>query len=199
MKELLVDICGFEGLYQISNQGRVFSVKKKIFIKLDENNQQGYQVVKLCKNGKRYKFRVHRLVAEAFIPNPENKPCVDHINTIRNDNRVENLRWVTYKENLDNPLTREKIVTNIPRGENHPMYGRTGEATNMYGRTGEFHPRSKSIICITTNKRFGSITEGANYYNIDSLSLSKHLLGKGKSCGKSKDNIRLKWKYEEVS
>ena len=79
------------------------------------------------------------------------------------------------------------------------MYGRTGEATNMYGRTGEFHPRSKSIICITTNKRFGSITEGANYYNIDSSSLSKHLLGKGKSCGKSKDNIRLKWKYEEVS
>lgn len=53
-------------------------------------------------------FMVYRAVAELFIPNPENKPCIDHINTVRTDDRVENLRWVTYKENNDNPLTTEK-------------------------------------------------------------------------------------------
>ena len=60
----------------------------------------GYIVRALCKNGKMKTFKLHRLLAIAFIPNPENKPCIDHINGIRNDNRLENLRWVTYQENM---------------------------------------------------------------------------------------------------
>lgn len=60
-------------------------------------------------------FYVHRAVAELFVPNPENKPCVDHINTDRLDNRAENLMWVTYKENCNNPLTR-KHASEVRRG-----------------------------------------------------------------------------------
>lgn len=114
------DIDDYIGLYQISSFGRVKSVKRK-----DKNNhsvkekirkqsvdKDGYNWVKLYKNGVGKIFYIHRLVAQTFIPNPENKPCIDHINTNRTDNRVENLRWVTHKENSNNPITKQMFLQN---------------------------------------------------------------------------------------
>lgn len=83
---------------------RVKSLVRKGRI-LKESPHFGYAHVTLCKNGAQKQWRVHRLVAMAFIPNPENKPFIDHINTVRNDNRVENLRWVTRIENRNNPIS----------------------------------------------------------------------------------------------
>ena len=65
-----------------------------------QKDKKGYIRIKLCKNGKKKTFKVHRLLATAFIPNPENKRCIDHINGVRDDNRLVNLRWVTYSENM---------------------------------------------------------------------------------------------------
>ena len=76
----------------------------------------GYMQVGLCKNGKKKMFRVHRLLATAFIPNPENKTHVDHINGIRDDNRLENLRWATHSENLYGFRKDRGVFAKITKG-----------------------------------------------------------------------------------
>ena len=99
--EVWKEIPHYEGRYLVSNYGRVFSLLKKRYLAI-QMSDQGYCWVKLVgKNGKRRLELIHRLVALAFIPNPEGKPQINHKNCIRNDNRVENLEWMTHQENQD--------------------------------------------------------------------------------------------------
>lgn len=107
-KEIWKDIKGYEGLYQVSNTGRVKSLDRIDIIGrkikgfyISPKNDNDYQRLNLYKNGNRKTYSIHRLVAEAFIPNPENKLTVNHINHIRHDNRVDNLEWATYAEQND--------------------------------------------------------------------------------------------------
>lgn len=87
--------------YQISDDGKVKSLKHgKEMILSSVNDGRGYLIVSLSKDGKNAIKRIHRLVAEAFIPNPDNLPVVRHLNDISNDNRIENLAWGTDKDNI---------------------------------------------------------------------------------------------------
>lgn len=94
-----IEIVGFPN-YAVNILGDVKNVTSGKILKPCIRN--GYLLVCLCTHNKRTEHKIHRLIALHFIPNPENKPCVDHINRIRTDNRIENLRWATYCENNQN-------------------------------------------------------------------------------------------------
>ena len=85
----------------------------------------GYMRVGLYSNGVKTHFSVHRLIALAYIPNPENKPCIDHINRIRDDNRIENLRWATRLENMQNkgmPKNNTSKTKNVFYDKAHDLW-----------------------------------------------------------------------------
>lgn len=115
-EEIWKDISGYEGLYQISNLGRVKSlpririgkgipyITKGKILKNSPGATGGYLRVNLCKNYKQTFFYVHRLVADAFIPKIEGKNVVNHINGLKTDNRVENLEWSTIEDNLQHAI-----------------------------------------------------------------------------------------------
>lgn len=103
MNESWKPVRGYEGLYMVSDAGRVIGLKKlhhPAHIMSQEITENGYLRVGLFRNGRQSKRSVHRIVAEAFIPNPDGKPQVNHINGARTDNRACNLEWCTPSENI---------------------------------------------------------------------------------------------------
>lgn len=201
VEEKWLDIKGFEGLYQVSNMGRVKSFDKTIiqkngttrFIKgrimKTYGDKDYYSCIDLVdKYGKKHKLKVHRLVAIAFIPNPDNKPCIDHINTIKYDNRVENLRWVTYEENMANPITKKRQDENSkakkgmsrPKGEDNPLFGR--EYTK--------------VICLETKEIYYSIAGASRETNIDASDICNCCKGRKNVAGRHPiTGEYLHWQY----
>ena len=123
--------------YRVSSLGRIFGKRGELKQRL---NKDGYLEVSVGKKNNRSSARVHRLVMMAFRPceGMENLE-VDHIDTCRTKNKLSNLRWVTREGNMNNSLTRQHL-SEVFKGSNNPMYGKTGELAPCYGRTGEKHP-----------------------------------------------------------
>lgn len=95
--EVFKPVIGFEGQYLVSNKGSVYSLHRNRLM-IPKKGKTGYLRITLCDNGRKRNTSVHRIVAEAFIDNPENKPTVNHKNEDKHDNRVENLEWATNAE-----------------------------------------------------------------------------------------------------
>lgn len=142
----------------VSNDGRVKSLRAGKLLK-PTMDRDGYFYYVLCVDGVRKTMKAHRLVAVAFVENKDGKPAVDHINGIKTDNRAENLRWVTNKENTHNPVTLPKVRANalerIPtlvRRSQERHYGRKRVAVTWGdGRTEEYESLKAAATSLREN------------------------------------------------
>lgn len=160
MKEVWKDIKGFEGIYQVSNLGRVRSIRV-IYLK-PQTIGGGYNSVRLynikaTKPTKPKTKLLHRLIAENFIPNPNKKSCVNHKNGIKTDNRLENLEWVT---NSENGLHAYRIGLNYTRDE---YRNKLGEYT------------SKIVIDLQTGIFYNSLVEACRIFGLCPKAFSKKI------------------------
>lgn len=182
--EIWKDIKGYEGLYQISNQGRIKSLARKVNYMSSQRNvrekikktfvgSRGYERVELSRDGINKKYNVHRIVAKTFIDNPENKLEVNHKNGIKTDNRVENLEWCTSKENqvhaikmgLQKPSEKQKAFISKYSRENKP----------------------KIVIQMNLNRKvlreWKSAVEAEKETGISAKSISQCVTGRSKTAG----------------
>lgn len=108
------DIENFEGLYAITSCGKVWSYRRKIFLK-PQVDKDGYQIVGLHKNGEVKNCKIHRLVAEAYLPNPENLPQVNHKDENKVNNCLQNLEWCDSKYNINYGTRKDKVASSIKK------------------------------------------------------------------------------------
>ena len=182
MPEIWKDIVGYEGLYQVSNLGNVKSLhyrnKKIHHILSPRKHHTGYLMVSLTSNRKAKCFNVHRLVAIAFIPNPNDLPCVNHKDGNKHNNNVSNLEWVTHQQN-----TRHAIATGLLKN------------FSLLGKTGSLHPTSKVTLQYTKSGQFvrkwDCISDAAKAYGKDPCTIVNCCAGRAKSCA------GYIWKYPE--
>ena len=173
MEEIWKEAVDLEGRVMISNMGRVKTLRTGGKLKVLQIDDKGYHRVNFRTTGippfKYKRYLVHRMVGKAFIPNPENKPFINHINCITTDNRVENLEWCTPKENSQHCL----------------RLGRRRHNPNMKRLKGGDNPRARAVIAIPKlggqSLSFDTITAAGKHFNLPLPMIHRVLSGKQKA------------------
>lgn len=168
IKEIWKDIEGYEGLYQVSNLGRIKSLSRKIKrndmnaitkekIMKQAKDDRGYLMANLYKNGRNHSIKVHRLVAKLFIPNPLNLPQVNHIDEVKTNNSVSNLEWCTNKYNINYGKHNLNIAKSLSKRvyqytKNNVLVKAWNSTIQCSRENSEFNHRHISECCLGKRK-----------------------------------------------
>jgi hypothetical protein len=188
---LYFDICCFEGYYKISPDGRIKSLERKIYHSrygeqyvrerfIAQNIRDGYLCVNLNKEGLRTSFKLHRLLAMTFIPNPNNLPYVRHLNDNRLDNRLVNLAWGTQKDNIKDALSNGRFES-MPKGEDSFLYGKKGNAHPMFGRRNGNAVNGKIVLDTQTGIFYSNVFEACEAKGLNRSSTYRKLIPPAKN------------------
>lgn len=206
MSEVWKDIEGYEGIYQVSNLGRIRSLDRMIHGAYGRTRFSKGKIIKchITRNGyinvilRKRNFLVHRIVAKTFLPNPENKTVVDHIDTVKSNNNVDNLRWVTTSENISNPITKNRMDKARKRGEKSSLWHwPTKKGSFLITRSkGKAHYKSKAVLQYDLHNNliaeYDTVTEAAiQFGSFIATNISYCCKGKRKTA------FGYKWKYKE--
>ena len=194
--EIWKDIEGYEGYYQVSNMGRVYSVKNKMLLK--QHLKQGYFECVLYKNGDRKYIQSHRLVAITFIPNPDGLPQVNHKDENKQNNCVSNLEWCTAEYNINYGSRTERATQSNIESGHYKRLAKELKASGFFeertkklresGKYGEMSSNlrkllSKKIKCTDTGKIYDSMISASKELGVPQGSISSCCNGKRKSAG----------------
>lgn len=173
ISETFLSVPGYEGLYEVSNLGNIKSLRSGKLLK-QASDKVGYKLVCLTKDGKSRGYGVHRLVALAFLPNPENLPEVNHKDETHDNNCVENLEWISKKGNRNYGTYRERMSKSLKEA------GTNNKSISAYDK--------KTLVFV---KSYDSITEAEK-----ELGLSRGAIGQALS-GRIKTSAGYIWKYNK--
>jgi hypothetical protein len=158
------EIANYEGLYAVTSCGRVWSYRKERFL-IPRKDRKGYLTVLLCNKGNEKEYKIHRLVATAYIPNCDNLPQVNHKDENKQNNCISNLEWCTNVYNRNYGTRNERAAISISKA------------------------KMKPCMCLETGKTYPSVIEAAKDTNFHKASISKCCRGERKSCAQTH------WKY----
>lgn len=178
MSEIWKPIPNYEGLYEASSLGRIRSVYRYNRILKPMISNSGYARVDLFKNKNRKQFSVHRLIAMTFISNPEGKKAVNHIDENKLNNCIDNLEWVTHKENCNfgTAIKRRLMHTN------YDMRDRSWQTAEHYEQVSI--TMSQPVICVETGKVYRNCRVASEDTGYPARSISRWINGKKQKAGK---------------
>lgn len=193
MVEVWKDIVGYEGKYQVSNIGRVKSLKDnhgnyREKILRSRADKYGYLYVSLCKGGKVKTYKVHRLVAIAFVDGYFEGAVVNHKDECKDNNAWTNLEWCSYEYN-NTYNDRHKRAGDKNKGRNHTEESKKKMSEKKKGKyKGNENPRAKKVMCLETGEVFTTVKEAEEFINVSRSAITQAIKRNGSCKG-------LHWRY----